>query len=96
MKKMLMDKMPMMNRPGDPCKTVCRQTQPKVNPSPNMTPEAMAAAKAAQRNTEKQTVNSMVKGIVQRAATTVKQGSTQNAQVLADRRDQERKLKDEY
>ena len=81
--------------PGDGCRNVARPCQQHPNPAPGSSPQAAAAAKAdaAKRNDSSSTLSRMLKKLVPTPSATP--ASTQSAGAIADRRDQEAKLKNE-
>jgi hypothetical protein len=75
----------------------CRPSQKYPNPPPGSTPEAAAAAKKDMATALKEKAQALIAKVVTPVATNVQrataQGPTQGSKALADRRDQEAKLK---
>ena len=83
---------------------VSRSSQPKFNPAPGASPEAIKAAQDAKASAlkppEKKDLASVARSFLSdafsTAKTATKQGATQSAGALADRKDQAEKLRGEY
>lgn len=75
----------------------CRPSQKYPNPPPGSTPEAAGAAKKDMVTALKEKAQALVAKVVTPVASTAnrvtQQGPTQGSKALADRRDQEAKLK---
>lgn len=79
------------SRPGDPCKTICRPSQPHPNPAPGASPEAAAAAKndVKKRTESSSVIDTLLKKLMPGPPVA---SENKSAAALADRKDQEKKL----
>lgn len=83
--------------PGDGCQNVSRPCQPHPNPAPGSTPQAAAAAKNDAKKRD-DSLGGMLKAAYKKMTSTAPAAPSANKSgaALADRRDQEAKLKKEY